>query len=251
MSIFCAAMQLASFRLGKTTFSVKTRAVTIRNTAPRHLKSRRNRLIARHNSRIRTEQLGEALELSWDRDDKLRPILTGERPLWHIPAELEKGHQDRLIPMAPEFAEFLLKTPEAQRSGFVFNPKAERESKGRLTIIQVMRLISRIEKRAAIVVRTDVKTGKKKNASAHDFRRAFGDRWALRIMPAVLMEMKRHESISTTMQFYVGRSAQATADVVWQAYSSVKTKNGNEKGDSLGDSGPKSAKNDESPKGGQ
>ncbi|MSR31275.1 MAG: site-specific integrase [Gemmataceae bacterium] len=196
-------------------------------------------------------RLGEALELSWDRDDKLRPVLTQEHPLFQIPAELEKGHRDRLITLAPEFAELLLKTPAAERSGFVFNPRPEREGNRRLTIIQVTRIISRIGRNAAILVRTDVKTGKKKYASAHDFRRAFGDRWALRVMPAVLMVMMRHESIGTTMQFYVGRSAQATADVVWQAYARVTTAIGKEKGDSLGDSGPKSAKNGDSPKGGQ
>jgi hypothetical protein len=29
----------------------------------------------------------------------------------------------------------------------------------------------------------------------------------------------RYESIDTTMRYYVGRSAQATADVVWEAYN--------------------------------
>lgn len=37
-----------------------------------------------------------------------------------IPAECEKGNQDRLLPIAPEFAEFLLQTPEAARHGRVF-----------------------------------------------------------------------------------------------------------------------------------
>jgi integrase len=196
-------------------------------------------------------RLGEALELSWDRDDKLRPVFTDERPLLHIPAELEKGHKDRLIPLVPEFAEFLLKTPAAQRADFVFNPKSERWPAHRLTIVQVMKIISRIGKKAAVVVHVDVNTGKKKYASAHDFRRAFGDRWAVRVTTPVLMEMMRHESISTTMQFYVGRSAQATADVVWQAYASATAKIGNEKGDTLGDTWPKAAKNGDSPKGGR
>jgi len=196
-------------------------------------------------------RLGEALELSWDREDKLRPILTHQRPLLQIPAELEKGHKDRLIPLAPEFAEFLLQTPPAQRADFVFNPKSERWPAHRLTIVQVMKIISRIGKKAAVIVHVNVKTGKKKYASAHDFRRAFGDRWALRVMPAVLMEMMRHESISTTMQFYVGRSAQATADVVWQAYASATAKIGNVKGDTLGDTWPKSAQNGDLPKGGE
>ena len=38
----------------------------------------------------------------------------------------------------------------------------------------------------------------KKTASAHDLRRAFGERWAARLMPAQLMELMRHETIETT-----------------------------------------------------
>jgi len=37
-------------------------------------------------------------------------------------------------------------------------------------------------------------------------------------MPAVLQQLMRHESINTTMQFYVGRNAEATADTLWEAY---------------------------------
>jgi hypothetical protein len=37
-------------------------------------------------------------------------------------------------------------------------------------------------------------------------------------MPPVLMELMRHESIDTTLRYYVGRNVQATADTVWDAY---------------------------------
>ena len=62
-------------------------------------------------------------------------------------------------------------------------------------------------------VNTGATSGKVKFASAHDLRR-FGERWASRVMPQVLMELMRHESIETTMKFYVGRNAQTTADVL-------------------------------------
>jgi len=39
-----------------------------------------------------------------------------------------------------------------------------------------------------------------KYASAHDLRRAFGERWAARIMPAQLKDLMRHESIETTLR---------------------------------------------------
>jgi len=59
---------------------------------------------------------------------------------------------------------------------------------------------------------------KVKYASAHDLRRAFGERWAARLMPAQLMELMRHESIETTLRFYVGTDAQRTADAAWAAF---------------------------------
>ena len=36
-------------------------------------------------------------------------------------------------------------------------------------------------------------------------------------MPQILMQLMRHEDITTTMKFYVGREAEATADVLWAA----------------------------------
>ncbi len=37
-------------------------------------------------------------------------------------------------------------------------------------------------------------------------------------MPQVLKELMRHESIETTMKYYVGHNAQLTADALWSAY---------------------------------
>jgi integrase len=65
---------------------------------------------------------------------------------------------------------------------------------------------------------------KRKYASAHDLRRAFGLRWAARVMPQILMQLMRHEDISTTMKYYVGKEAEATADTLWAA---VGNKSGN------------------------
>jgi integrase len=52
---------------------------------------------------------------------------------------------------------------------------------------------------------------------AHDLRRAFGFRWALLVFPVVLRELMRHEDIATTMKYYVGQNAEATADAIWAA----------------------------------
>jgi integrase len=87
-------------------------------------------------------------------------------------------------------------------------------------------MISAIGEKAGVVV-NERKKGEaivRKFASAHDLRRAFGQRWAAKVMPTVLRELMRHEDIGTTMKYYVGHNAEATADVIWAAV-----------GDTLGD----------------
>ncbi len=37
-------------------------------------------------------------------------------------------------------------------------------------------------------------------------------------MPAQLMELMRHESIETTLRYYVGANAQRTNDAIWAAF---------------------------------
>ena len=70
--------------------------------------------------------------------------------------------------------------------------------------------------------------GKVKYASAHDLRRSFGERWAAKLMPVQLKELMRHESIETTLRFYVGRNAEAAAKVMWEAYQrEADNKSGN------------------------
>ena len=162
-------------------------------------------------------RLGESLNLWWDRDDRLSVDLSGRYPMLRIKAEAEKGFKDRLLAIAPEFAEFLLATPEVDRVGPVFNPLPRRKTKGRPSEWWVSQVVSRIGEKAGVKVNTDT-AGNVKYAGAHDLRRSFGERWASRVMPQVLMELMRHESIDTTMKFYVGRNAQSTAGVLWEAH---------------------------------
>lgn len=171
-------------------------------------------------------RLAESLELYWDRRDKLCVDLDGKRPMIRIPAELEKGNKDRLLPMAPEFAAMLAKIPEAERTGAVFKPIMPRCRTTRATATRAGKLIAVIGRKAGVKV--EERPGKPaKCATAHDLRRSFGSRWATRVMPAVLQQMMRHESISTTMRYYVGLEADETAEAVWQSFS---TANGNTSG---------------------
>ncbi len=118
-------------------------------------------------------RLAESLELYWDRDDRLCVDLSAKRPMLWIPAALEKGNQDRLLPMAPEFAKFVLATPAIERRGRVFRPLGMRVKGATVERDWASHIISRIGKLANIKVNTHPKTSKVKFASAHDLRRSF------------------------------------------------------------------------------
>ena len=175
-------------------------------------------------------RIGEAVALRWD---GLAPGLvvdmTGRRPMLRIDAAHEKGNRNRLLPLAPEFCRLLARVPAGKRRGKVFSvphPKNGRQ----LSTHEASTVISEIGRRAGVKVsskpktKVNKKTGERKTveavkfASAHDLRRSFGERWSERVLPKVLMELMRHESIATTMRFYVGQNAQRTADAAWAAY---------------------------------
>ena len=62
--------------------------------------------------------------------------------------------------------------------------------------------------------KANVSTGNGKTATAHDFRRSFGLRYALKIMPQFLQQLMRHASIATTMTFYAHLNADAVIDAL-------------------------------------
>ena len=163
-------------------------------------------------------RLTESMELHWSDPSKLRVVdLSKSHPMLLIPGELEKGNEDRILPMPPEFAELLRAVPASQRGGYVFNPLAQRDCyTGRLTAFHVGTLVTKFGEKAAVVV--DRSGGRVKYASAHNLRRSFGARWAPLVMPATLRELMRHESIETTMRYYVGANAKSTAAALWEAH---------------------------------
>lgn len=164
-------------------------------------------------------RLEESLVLSWDDPTHLMVDLSGRRPVFLIEGDAEKGGQTRILPMAPEFADFLEETPAKDRRGLVFKlPKRKKRGGIEFTPLAVGRIISSIGKTAGIVV--DLKS--KKTVSAHDLRRTFGSYWATRVMPQVLMELMRHADISTTLKYYIGANAHRTADVLWDVHEKEK-----------------------------
>jgi integrase len=172
-------------------------------------------------------RLEEALTLDWEREDVIHVHgIDKRRPMLRIHAAGEKGNQDRLLPITPDFVEFLREVPDDHRHGPVFRP--QRRNGLIKTSSTASRTISDIGEKASVVVDRKYRKGKDgtltevvKYASAHDLRRSFGERWAPRVMPVILKELMRHESIETTMKYYVGQNAERTAAEVWRAFGDL------------------------------
>jgi integrase len=156
-------------------------------------------------------RLDESLRLSWDDDAPIWVDLSGRHPRLRIYAEAEKGRRDRLLPITPDFAQFLLQTTESSRTGLVFN-LAGTFTRKRMTAARIGRVVSAIGKKAGVVVNKDAG----KFASAHDLRRSFGTRWAPKVKPITLQLLMRHRSIETTLKYYVAQDADEVADELWE-----------------------------------
>lgn len=146
-------------------------------------------------------RLGEAVKLRWTPGNW--PYIDGESLV--IPAEFDKAHQDRRIPLPPDFAAWLQRTPIADRTGVVFQPLGELGKP--VQFFRVSQRIAKIGEHAGII--TDPATGR--TATAHDLRRSFAQRWASRLTPVDLQRLMRHASIATTMGYYVDQDAEGLA----------------------------------------
>lgn len=163
-------------------------------------------------------RIGEAVALSWEPDAPFAVNTTGKRPVFRIAGAQKNGrYQD--CPIAPDAAEFFLATPEAERRGRVFRPMRQNGDDSPMREDTASSVICAIGKRAGVVVAKNA-NGKVKYASAHDLRRSFGARWSRNptCTPKMLMDLMRHADISTTMRYYAGQDAQATADLLWAGY---------------------------------
>ncbi len=175
-------------------------------------------------------RLAESLILSWDEGQSFAVDLTGKHPQFRIMAEGQKSWRDEFLPMTPDFAEWLLGTPESQRRGRVFQMTGKT---GRaVNADAVGRLVSAIGEIAGVV--TDKAAGK--HATAHDLRRSFGTRWSKRVKPATLQRLMRHADIKTTMDFYVQQDADDIAADLWADHKKL--------GDTSGDTYQLSASTD-------
>jgi integrase len=160
-------------------------------------------------------RLEESLILSWDGHESFTVDYTGRRPAFRIYAEAQKAKRDTMLPMTPDFAQWLLETfPESDRHGRVFKIDGLQSGKP-ITPGRVGRLVSKIGEKAGVVVnKADGKYG-----SAHDLRRAFCTRWASKVKPATLQLLARHAEIGTTMKYYVAQDAADVADELWAGFA--------------------------------
>lgn len=96
----------------------------------------------------------------------------------------------------------------------------------RASLASCKRLFADFGERAGIIVGKPPAKSKKthKYASAHDLRRAFGDRWAKRLLPQQLQRLMRHEAIQTTLTYYVSRDAADLSKVLWDHHSHSPSK---------------------------
>ena len=163
-------------------------------------------------------RLEESLVLSWDEDAPISVDLSGRHPRLRIYSEAEKGHRDRLLPMTADFAAYLLATPDRDHHGPVFKLDGLWTGKP-ITPRGVGRVVSAIGEKAGVIVNK----GTNKYASAHDLRRAFGTRWARKVMPSVLQKLMRHDSIETTLRYYVDLDADELAEELWRMSGSINT----------------------------
>ena len=96
-------------------------------------------------------RLGESLIFSWDESSRFAVDLAGKRPRFRIKGDSQKSGNDELLPITPDFAEFLLRTPEAERRGRVFRLN-DVDTGLPLGEHRVCKIVSAIGKKARVVV---------------------------------------------------------------------------------------------------
>lgn len=148
-------------------------------------------------------RLDEATRLSWpDGAGEGDPVvhLTGFKyPCIQWPEASHKARKSDMTPIPPDLARFLAR--QSNRTGRVF---------------AVPLAVKTIGKRLSQAGRTaEIRVSKSKFVTAHDLRRTFGNRWALRVHPLVLRAMMRHTSMETTLRYYVDLRLDQLGEALW------------------------------------
>jgi integrase len=142
----------------------------------------------------------EAIRLNWEKGSVLLDMDGGKYPRIIFSGKGQKSRRNEVMPITPDFADFLNETPKENRVGSVFG----------LPIYAAARIAEAGEK-AKIVVNDQGKF-----ASAHDLRRTFGTRWSYKVRPIILQRIMRHVDIKTTLRHYVDQAADDVGRELWE-----------------------------------
>jgi integrase len=167
-------------------------------------------------------RLDELMHVHWSDGRYIVPRWRrGALPVLEIPAPMQKNDTEESIPLLPGFESLLLKTPEPQRFGWVFNPMSLQTMLGRRARFQrtdaewVGKVITRIGKAAGVIVRPAVGDKPAKYASAHDLRRSCAERLISAGVPErEVSRVWRHASIETTRRHYAPGTVQQSAGAI-------------------------------------
>ena len=155
-------------------------------------------------------RISEAYRLSFDAGPN--QVDLANRRFVFLAAGQKSGH-DETIPLLPELHDWLASL--GRNSGPVVSPLVNGKP---VTLDTTKRQISAIGAASGIVTGGDGG----KHVTAHDLRRSFGTRWALRVHPLVLKKLMRHETLDTTLRFYVDLDdSQITEAITGSPYTST------------------------------
>jgi len=164
-------------------------------------------------------RIDEIMHLAWDVPGAITPRWQrGRLPVLEIPAAMQKNDTEEAIPLLPGFEAVLKETPEAERTGWVFNPaslqtKYKRPVRhGRPDAEWAGKVVARIGRKAGIIV---LPGDKPKFASAHDLRRSLGERLQdAGVSERDVARVLRHQNVSTTRRHYAPGNVQQAAGAI-------------------------------------
>lgn len=147
-------------------------------------------------------RISEVQKLSWD-TGTIQVDLEAKYAQLVFEVTGHRSRREERVPLAPEAAHRLRRTPPGDRRGPVCHG---------LPVSHVDKALGRISTECGVVVNRE--TGKR--ATCHDLRRTFGTRWSYKVKPLVLQKLMRHAGIQTTLKYYVQQDVDEIARDLWK-----------------------------------
>ncbi len=147
-------------------------------------------------------RLAEALTVSFE-NPPIRIGLDDATPAIHWSCGGQKSKREEVTCLPPDLYRFLLKQRSSQ-------PSSIQVIETDLSRRQIQNYLTLIGRQSGIMVSPT------KHATAHDFRRTFGTRTALRVHPFVLKHLMRHKDIQTTMRYYLSLDSDEIGRQLWK-----------------------------------